>query len=93
MKKYIDLFITMLKIGLFTFGGGYAMIALLENEFVSRRKWIKKMNFSTWWLSPNQHRNRLQSMQLLILATEYFVLEVLLLQLSAYAFRPLQSYM
>ena len=45
MKKYIDLFITMLKIGLFTFGGGYAMIALLENEFVSRRKWIGKNEF------------------------------------------------
>ena len=45
MKKYIDLFFTMLKIGLFTFGGGYAMIALLENEFVSRRKWIEKNEF------------------------------------------------
>ena len=45
MKKYIDLFITMLKIGLFTFGGGYAMIALLENEFVSHRKWIEKNEF------------------------------------------------
>lgn len=45
MKKYIDLFITMLKIGLFTFGGGYAMIALLENEFISRRKWIEKNEF------------------------------------------------
>ena len=45
MKKYIDLFITMLKIGLFTFGGDYAMIALLENEFVSRRKWIEKNEF------------------------------------------------
>ena len=45
MKKYIDLFITMLKIGLFTFGGGYAMIALLESEFVARRKWIEKNEF------------------------------------------------
>ena len=45
MKKYIDLFIPMLKIGLFTFGGGYAMIALLENEFVSCRKWIEKNEF------------------------------------------------
>ena len=35
----------MLKIGLFTFGGGYAMIALLENEFVSKRKWIEKDEF------------------------------------------------
>lgn len=35
----------MLKIGLFTFGGGYAMIALLENELVSRKKWIEKDEF------------------------------------------------
>lgn len=35
----------MLKIGLFTFGGGYAMIALLENEFVSEKKWIEKEEF------------------------------------------------
>ena len=45
MKKYLDLFLTMLKIGLFTFGGGYAMIALLENEFVSKKKWIEKDEF------------------------------------------------
>lgn len=45
MKKYLVLFLTMLKIGLFTFGGGYAMIALLENEFVSKKKWIEKDEF------------------------------------------------
>lgn len=45
MKKYFSLFLTMLKIGLFTFGGGYAMIALLENEFVSKRQWIEKDEF------------------------------------------------
>ncbi len=45
MKKHLDLFLTMLKIGLFTFGGGYAMIALLENEFVSKKKWIEKDEF------------------------------------------------
>ena len=38
MKKYLNLSFTMLKIGLFTFGGGYAMIALLENEFISKKK-------------------------------------------------------
>ena len=38
MKKYLSLFWTMFKIGLFTFGGGYAMIALLENEFVEKHK-------------------------------------------------------
>ena len=41
MRKEWTLFLTFLKIGVFTFGGGYAMIALLENEFVERRNWIK----------------------------------------------------
>ena len=40
-----ELFFTMLKIGLFTFGGGYAMIALLENEFISKKSWIEKDEF------------------------------------------------
>ena len=40
-----ELFWTFARVGLFTFGGGYAMIALLENEFVSRRKWIEKDEF------------------------------------------------
>lgn len=44
-KQIFRLFFTMLKIGLFTFGGGYAMIALLENEFVSNKKWIEKDEF------------------------------------------------
>ena len=45
MKKYFNLFFTMLKIGLFTFGGGYAMLALIENEFVSKKGWIDKDEF------------------------------------------------
>ena len=45
MKKYFSLFFTMLKIGLFTFGGGYAMIALLENEFVEKKKYMEKDEF------------------------------------------------
>lgn len=45
MKSYGKLFLTMLKIGLFTFGGGYAMIALLENEFVSKNQWIDHDEF------------------------------------------------
>ena len=44
-RGYMSLFFTMLKIGLFTFGGGYAMIALLENEFVSKKKWLEKDEF------------------------------------------------
>ena len=42
---YRSLFLTMIKIGLFTFGGGYAMIALLENEFVANKKWLEKDEF------------------------------------------------
>ena len=36
----IELFLTFAKIGLFTFGGGYAMIALIEDACVERKKWI-----------------------------------------------------
>ena len=45
IKGCCTLFLTMLKIGLFTFGGGYAMIALLENELVEKKKWIEKDEF------------------------------------------------
>ncbi len=45
MKKLIQLFLTFLKIGAFTFGGGYAMIALLENEFIEKKKWINREEF------------------------------------------------
>ncbi len=36
----IDLFLTFAKIGMFTFGGGYAMIALIEKNCVEDKKWI-----------------------------------------------------
>ncbi len=45
LKKITELFLTFLKIGAFTFGGGYAMIALLENELVSKKNWITKDEF------------------------------------------------
>lgn len=44
-KNLGTLFFTFFKIGLFTFGGGYAMIALLEEEFIQRRKWLDKNEF------------------------------------------------
>ena len=42
MKKLINIFLTFFKIGLFTFGGGYAMISVIENECVSKKSWITK---------------------------------------------------
>ena len=40
MNILISLFLTFAKIGLFTFGGGYAMIAMIENNCVEKKKWI-----------------------------------------------------
>jgi chromate transporter len=40
-KLIIQIFLSFLKIGPVTFGGGYAMIPLIEREVVSRRKWVK----------------------------------------------------
>lgn len=45
VKSLGTLFFTFFKIGLFTFGGGYAMTALLEEEFIQRRKWLDKDEF------------------------------------------------
>lgn len=40
MNRTMDLFLTFAKIGLFTFGGGYAMIPLIEDNCVTRKQWI-----------------------------------------------------
>lgn len=41
----LQIFITFFKIGLFTFGGGYAMIPLIEREVIERRGWIAREDF------------------------------------------------
>ncbi|MHC1689502.1 MAG: chromate transporter [Bacteroidales bacterium] len=43
---YLQLFITFLKIGLFTFGGGYAMISLIQNEVVVTHQWVDASTFT-----------------------------------------------
>ncbi|MDD5859505.1 MAG: chromate transporter, partial [Eubacteriales bacterium] len=45
MKSLKTLFLTFLKIGAFTFGGGYAMIALLTAEFVQKKQWLTSDEF------------------------------------------------
>jgi len=40
MNILLDLFLTFARIGLFTFGGGYAMIGIFEDVCVERKKWI-----------------------------------------------------
>lgn len=45
MNIYLHSFGIFFKIGSFTFGGGYAMIPLIQNEVVDKRKWISKEDF------------------------------------------------
>ena len=41
--RLITLFLTFMKVGLFTFGGGYAMIPIIEEEVTKKRKWISEI--------------------------------------------------
>jgi len=45
MERLSTLFFSFFKIGLFTFGGGYAMIPLIEREVIDRRKWVARSEF------------------------------------------------
>ena len=45
MQKLLTLFCSFFKIGLFTFGGGYAMISIIQNEVITHRGWIKEREF------------------------------------------------
>ena len=45
LKTLWSLFLSMFKIGLFTFGGGYAMIGILEREFVEKKNWLSHDEF------------------------------------------------
>lgn len=41
----LELFTTFFKIGLFTFGGGFAMLPLIEREVIERKRWIERKDF------------------------------------------------
>lgn len=43
---YLQLFLSFFKIGLFGFGGGYAMISLIQAEVVTRHEWISAAQFA-----------------------------------------------
>lgn len=45
MKMLLQLFYTFFNIGAFTFGGGWAMVALMEKELVDKRRWIDREEF------------------------------------------------
>lgn len=43
--KNLEMFLSFLKIGAFTFGGGYGMIPIIEKEFVESKEWLSKEEF------------------------------------------------
>ena len=43
---YLQLFLTFLKIGFFGFGGGYAMLSLVQNEVIVRHAWLTGAQFA-----------------------------------------------
>ena len=43
---FLQLFITFSKIGIFNFGGGYAMISLIQNEVVEKHQWLTVSEFT-----------------------------------------------
>ena len=45
MQRLRTIFISFFKIGLFTFGGGYAMLPLIEQELIAKRHWIEHKEF------------------------------------------------
>lgn len=45
MNIYLQLFFTFLKIGAFTFGGGWAMISIIEKEIVDKHRWLEREEF------------------------------------------------
>ncbi len=45
MNKALQLFVTFLKIGSFTFGGGLAMVPLIQREVIERKQWVERSEF------------------------------------------------
>lgn len=45
MREYWNLFSTFFRIGLFTIGGGYAMIPMIDDEVVEKQKWLNRQDF------------------------------------------------
>ena len=68
IPKAIQLFLTFIKIGAFTFGGGYAMLPLIHKEIVEKKHWITDNDILEIVAIPSQLPDQLQLMRLLLLA-------------------------
>ncbi len=49
MNRYLDLFLTFARIGGLTFGGGYAMLPILEKEVVEQKKWCTEEELTDYY--------------------------------------------
>lgn len=49
MNLYLDLFLTFARIGGLTFGGGYAMLPILQREVVEKRKWVSEADVMDYY--------------------------------------------
>ena len=49
MKELFDLFFTFFKIGISTFGGGYAMLPILQREIVEKKKWATTEELTNYY--------------------------------------------
>ena len=67
--RYLHMFLVFVKIGLFTIGGGPAMIPLIRDEFVEKQKWIRDEDLLTFLRSRSLCPALLPSMLLPFLAT------------------------
>ena len=69
IPKAIQLFLTFIKIGAFTFGGGYAMLPLIQKEIVEKKHWITDNDIlEIVAISESTFPDQLQLMRLLLLA-------------------------
>lgn len=61
MKELLDMFLTFARIGGFTFGGGYAMLPMLQKEVVNGRHWAtdeELMDYCDWSVYTGYHRGQ-----------------------------------
>ena len=52
MRQLLDIFIASFKVGLMTFGGGYAMLPILQREVVESRKWVTEEEVLDYYPPP-----------------------------------------
>ena len=49
MKKLVTLFLTFAKVGVMTFGGGYAMLPILQREVVEKKGWVTEEELADYF--------------------------------------------